>query len=317
MKILLALILTGQFMAVLDASIVNVAIPTIRVDLQASGSDLQLIVAGYVIAYAVLLITGARLGMRFGFRTAFLVGLTIFTVASLACGIAPTSQILIVVRAIQGGGAALMVPQVFSLIQRNFTGSGAGPGAQPVGGDPGPRRPRRPGARRRAGQRGPLRDRLATGLPGQRADRHRPAAGVAPHTCRSTCPGAPRPLDLAGLLSLAAAVLLLVVPLVLGHEQGWPAWTYASLVAERRRDRRLRPDRAAGRAQRRRAADRRARPAGAGHAGGARRDRARPGRVRRLPVHLHPASPGRPARLRPRGRPDVRAAGRSGSPSRA
>ena len=65
MKVLLVLILTGQFMAVLDASIVNVAIPTIRRDLSASGSDLQLIVAGYVIAYAVLLITGARLGMRF------------------------------------------------------------------------------------------------------------------------------------------------------------------------------------------------------------------------------------------------------------
>src|SRR6266481_6774153 len=108
MKLLLALILTGQFMAVLDASIVNVAIPTIRLDLTASGSDLQLIVAGYVIAYAVLLITGARLGMRFGFRTTFLWGLALFTVASFACGIAPSSQALIVLRAIQGAGAALM-----------------------------------------------------------------------------------------------------------------------------------------------------------------------------------------------------------------
>src|SRR4029077_19910483 len=106
MKALLALILTGQFMAVLDASIVNVAIPTIRLDLGASGSDLQLIVAGYVIAYAVLLITGARLGMRFGFRTAFLSGLALFTTASFACGVAPTTQTLIVVRAIQGAGAA-------------------------------------------------------------------------------------------------------------------------------------------------------------------------------------------------------------------
>src|SRR6478672_11904559 len=91
-KALLAVILTGQFMAVLDASIVNVAIPTIRTDLHASGAYLQLIVAGYVIAYAVLLITGARLGPRFGFRTAFLSGLALFTAASLACGVAPTSQ---------------------------------------------------------------------------------------------------------------------------------------------------------------------------------------------------------------------------------
>ena len=123
-KLLLALILTGQFMAVLDASIVNVAIPTIRRDLGATGAQLQLIVASYVIAYAVLLITGARLGQRYGFRRTFLWGLAIFTVASLACGLAPTSEVLIVVRAIQGGGAALMVPQVFSLIQRNFSGPG-------------------------------------------------------------------------------------------------------------------------------------------------------------------------------------------------
>ena len=125
-KLLLALILTGQFMAVLDASIVNVAIPTIRRDLGASGAELQLIVAGYVIAYAVLLITGARLGCGSASGRTFLWGLALFTVASLACGVAPTSQVLIVVRAIQGAGAALMVPQVFSLIQRNFTGP-AGP----------------------------------------------------------------------------------------------------------------------------------------------------------------------------------------------
>src|SRR6266481_8408680 len=102
MKLLLALILTGQFMAILDASIVNVAIPTIRLDLNATGADLQLIVAGYIIAYAVLLITGARLGSRYGFRTAFLWGLAIFTTGSLACGLAPTSETLIVLRALQG-----------------------------------------------------------------------------------------------------------------------------------------------------------------------------------------------------------------------
>src|SRR5213592_1762740 len=91
--------IVGMATFTIDASIVNVAIPTIRLDLGASGSDLQLIVAGYVIAYAVLLITGARLGMRFGFRTTFLWGLALFTAASFACGIAPTSQALIVVRA--------------------------------------------------------------------------------------------------------------------------------------------------------------------------------------------------------------------------
>ena len=229
MKVLLALVLTGQFMAVLDASIVNVAIPTIRLDLGASGSDLQLIVAGYVIAYAVLLITGARLGMRFGFRTAFLSGLALFTAASLACGVAPTSQALIVLRAIQGAGAALMVPQVFSLIQRNFSGPAraqalsmwaaslalGGIAGQVLGGilvsaD-----------LLGTGWRPVFLVNVPIGLVLLIAGfRFLPIDGPAPA----------RPLDVGGLISLAAAVLLLVVPLVLGHEQGWPAWTFVSLV---------------------------------------------------------------------------------------
>src|SRR5205814_2840383 len=206
-----------------------VAIPTIRLDLQASGSDLQLIVAGYIIAYAVLLITGARLGMRFGFRTIFMFGLAVFTAASLACGIAPTSQLLIVVRAIQGAGAALMVPQVFSLIQRNFTGPSraqalsvwaatlalGGLVGQVLG-----------GVLVSAdilgtGWRPVFLVNVPIGLVLLVASyRFLPLDGPAPV----------RPLDFGGLLSLAAAVLLLVVPLVLGHEQGWPAWTFASLA---------------------------------------------------------------------------------------
>ncbi|WP_267906917.1 MFS transporter [Nocardia gipuzkoensis] len=87
---LLAVILTGQFMAVLDSSIVNVAIPSIRGSLHTTGAALQLIVAGYVIAYAVLLVTGARLGDRFTQRRAFIAGLALFTLASLACGLAWT-----------------------------------------------------------------------------------------------------------------------------------------------------------------------------------------------------------------------------------
>ena len=229
MKLLLALILTGQFMAVLDASIVNVAIPTIRLDLRASGSDLQLIVAGYVIAYAVLLITGSRLGMRFGFRTAFLWGLALFTAASFACGIAPTSQALIVVRAIQGAGAALMVPQVFSIIQRNFTGPS------------------------RAQALSVWAATLALGgLVGQVLGGVLVSADLFGTEWRPVFlvnvpiglvllvaslrllpidrPMPARALDLGGLISLAAAVLLLVVPLVLGHEEGWPAWTFGSLA---------------------------------------------------------------------------------------
>ncbi|MEV8107530.1 MFS transporter, partial [Streptomyces sp. NPDC088135] len=118
----LALVLAAQFMALLDIFIVNVAAPTIRSELGASGAGLQLVVAGYTITYAVLLITGARLGDLFGHGRAHLAGLGVFTVASLACGLAAGTGQLIAFRLVQGGAAAVMIPQVLSLIQRHFTG---------------------------------------------------------------------------------------------------------------------------------------------------------------------------------------------------
>src|SRR5262249_47962175 len=120
---ILAIVLTGQFMAVLDASVVNVAAPSIHADLHTSGAGLQLVIAGYVITYAVLLITGARLGDIFGHRRMFLSGLALFTFASLGCGLATSSGMLIALRFIQGAGAAAMIPQVLSLIQRSYTGT--------------------------------------------------------------------------------------------------------------------------------------------------------------------------------------------------
>ena|SRR5438046_8409596 len=77
----LAIVLTGQFMALLDASVVNVAAPAIHASLHASGAGLQLVIAGYVITYAVLLVTGARLGDIIGHRTMFLAGVALFTLA--------------------------------------------------------------------------------------------------------------------------------------------------------------------------------------------------------------------------------------------
>src|SRR5215831_6489941 len=89
----LAIVLTGQLMAVLDATIVNVAVPSMHADLGASGAGLQLIVAGYTVAYAVLLITGARLGDIIGHRRMFLGGVALFTLASLGCGLAPSTGV--------------------------------------------------------------------------------------------------------------------------------------------------------------------------------------------------------------------------------
>ena len=120
--LMLAVLLLGQFMCVIDVLVVNAAMPSIAASLHASGASLQLVVGGYTIAYAMLLITGARLGDRYGRRRTYLAGVIVFTTASLACALAPDSQALIAFRLVQGVGAAILVPQVFSIIQLNFTG---------------------------------------------------------------------------------------------------------------------------------------------------------------------------------------------------
>ncbi|MCZ4124117.1 MFS transporter [Streptomyces sp. H39-S7] len=230
--LLLGIILTGQFMALLDVFIVNVAAPTIRADLHASGAGLQLIVAGYTIAYAVLLITGARIGDLLGHRRIFLGGLALFTAASLACGLAQSTGQLIGFRFVQGAGSALMIPQVLSLIQLTFSGearakalsvysavlaSGAAIG-QSLG-----------GVLVSAdvfgtGWRPVFLVNVPIGLA---------MLVVAPRVIPADVSGAPerrRGLDLPGLLTLGAAVTLFTVPLVLGQEEGWPVWGWVCLA---------------------------------------------------------------------------------------
>src|SRR5882762_5325133 len=120
---LLGVLLAGQFIANVDTAIVNIAVPSIAEDFPASPGQLALVGAGYLVAYAVLLVTGARLGSLIGTRPVFLGGLLGFTVASLACGLAPGIGWLVAARVAQGAGAALMVPQVLSGIQRYFSGT--------------------------------------------------------------------------------------------------------------------------------------------------------------------------------------------------
>jgi MFS family permease len=229
--LLLAIILTGQFMALLDVFIVNVAAPTIRTDLHASGASLQLVIAGYSISYAVLLITGARLGALLGHRRLFTAGLALFTLSSLACGLAQSSGELIGFRFLQGAGSALMIPQVLSLVQLNFAGeartramsvysavvaSGAAIG-QTVGGvlvsaD-----------LFGAGWRPVFLVNVPIGLL---------LLAVVPKVLPKDVPASPdhkRGLDLPGLLALGAAVTLFTVPLVLGQEEGWPLWGWCCL----------------------------------------------------------------------------------------
>jgi EmrB/QacA subfamily drug resistance transporter len=226
---ILAVILAGQFMAVLDASIVNIAIPSIRASLHASGSALQLIVGGYVVAYAVLLVTGARLGDRLTQRTMFLGGLAAFTTASLACGLAWSTGTLIAFRCLQGAGAAAMVPQVMTMIQRTFVGESRAralsayaaiiSGAMVVGQVLG----------------GLIVSADLFGSSWRCVFLVNVPIGVALFAVARRVLPVPattftRQLDLPGLALLTPAVLLVVLPLVLGHEQHWPVWTWIALA---------------------------------------------------------------------------------------
>ncbi|MFF8290709.1 MFS transporter [Streptomyces sp. NPDC016309] len=229
---LLGAVLAGQFMALLDTFIVNVAAPTIRTELGASGAALQLVIAGYTVAYAILLITGARLGDLVGHRRMYLGGLALFTVSSLACGLAGGAGQLIAFRLAQGAGAALMIPQVLSLIQRHFTGEG---------------RVRALGAYSAVLATGAAAGQVVGGVLVS-ADLFgaswRPVflvnvpiglallvlgARVLPRDREDAAERA-RGLDLPGLVLLAAAVCLFTLPLVLGQEQDWPVWTWVSLA---------------------------------------------------------------------------------------
>src|SRR3979409_2413869 len=112
----LAIVSIGLFMVVLDNLVVSVALPTIHRDLGASIQSLEWTVNAYVLAYAVLLLTGAALGDRFGRKRMFLVGLSIFTAASAAAALAPTTGLLVGARALQGLGAAIVTPLTLTLL---------------------------------------------------------------------------------------------------------------------------------------------------------------------------------------------------------
>ena len=226
----LGVLLIGQAMALLDVSIVNVALGSVGRDLDASGAALQLVVAGYTVVYGMLLITGARLGAMFGVRRMFGIGTALFTLSSLACGLAPTADVLIGARLLQGAGAAMMMPQVMSVIQLYFTGPARAKALSvyaavlAVGGAAG------------LVLGGVLVDADLFGTGWRSVFLVNVPFGIAilvllPRvlTAERRIPG--RRLDLAGLAVSLPAVLLLMLPLVLGQEEGWPAWAFAGLAA--------------------------------------------------------------------------------------
>lgn len=110
----LAVLLAGAFMALLDTTIVNVAIPTIRTSIGASNATLSWIVSGYALAFGLALIPAGRVGDRFGHKWVFVAGLALFTVASLACGLAQGDGELIAARAVQGLAGGMFFTHVDS-----------------------------------------------------------------------------------------------------------------------------------------------------------------------------------------------------------
>ncbi|HEY2280230.1 MAG TPA: MFS transporter [Streptosporangiaceae bacterium] len=240
--IMLAVLLAGQFMALLDVTIVNVAMPTIGRTLHATGTELQLIVSGYTVSYAMLLITGARLGDLRGRRNLFVAGLAVFTLASAVCGFAPNVGVLIAARFVQGAGAAATMPQIMSTIQARFAG---------------PARARALSAYSAVLASGFVAGQVVGGLlvnANLFGSQWRPVflvnvpIGLAvlalaprfiPRDELVRVPGAVggtrgaggARLDLAGLAIAVPAVFAIVLPLMLGHQEHWPAWLLACIGA--------------------------------------------------------------------------------------
>lgn len=116
----LAAVTFGLFMIMLDNTVVNVALPSIQRDLGVGLSELQWVVAGYALTFAALMLIGGKLADAYGRRRLFVIGIVVFTVASLACGLADTGTQLISARVVQGAGGALMNPATLSIIAATF-----------------------------------------------------------------------------------------------------------------------------------------------------------------------------------------------------
>jgi EmrB/QacA subfamily drug resistance transporter len=228
--LVLCVVLMGTFMTILDVSIVNVAIPSIRADLGASYGQIEFVVSAYTLTYACLLVTGGRLGDNFGRRFLFILGLVVFAAASAGCGMAPTSGVLIAARAVQGIGGALMYPQVLAIIQVNFEGAERAKALGIFGSVI--------GIAAVAGQilggsllaldiwhlewRPIFLVNVPLGLATIAA-----AVFILPKDQHTDSVG----LDWGGVALVTTALLLLIVPLLEGRELGWPMWVLACLVA--------------------------------------------------------------------------------------
>ena len=225
-----AVVLAANLMDLLDATIVNVAGPSVHRALGGGASTLQWLSAGYTLAFAVLLIAGARLGDILGRRRMFLVGSAGFTIFSVACAVAPSIGVLIVFRVLQGAFGALMIPQGFGLVKEVFTNDAE--------------------LNKVMGLFGPATGLAMLGAPilaGALIDANLWGSGWrlvflinAPigvvtflFGMKSLPRGASHPdvkLDLYGVGLIGMALVAIIYPLIQGRSDGWPLWSFAMLA---------------------------------------------------------------------------------------
>ncbi|MFJ7998618.1 MFS transporter [Streptomyces sp. NPDC096310] len=225
----LAVVMTAAFMDLVDVTIVNIAIPSIERDLGATFGAIQWITAGYALAFAAGLITGGRLGDIYGRKRLFLIGISGFTVASALCGFAAGPEMLVGSRLLQGAMAALMVPQVLSIIHVTFPAHERGKVFGLFGAIVG-----------LGSVSGPLLGALLTqwnlfGLEWRPIFLINLPVGVAGvllgrrFIVESKAPKALR-LDLVGVVLVTGALLMLIYPLTRGRELGWPLWGHVCMI---------------------------------------------------------------------------------------
>ncbi|MFF5446854.1 MFS transporter [Streptomyces sp. NPDC012888] len=226
----LAVVMTAAFMDLVDVTIVNIAIPSMKADLGASTSAIQWITAGYALAFAAGLITGGRLGDIYGRKRLFLLGITGFTVASLLCGIAAGPGMLVAARLLQGAMAALMVPQVLAIVHVTFPPHERGKVFGMFGAIVG-----------LGAVSGPMLGALLTewnlfGLEWRPIFLINLPVGIAgvllgrAFITESKAPKALR-LDLVGVILATLAMIMLIYPLTQGRENGWPLWGFLCMGA--------------------------------------------------------------------------------------
>jgi len=228
--IALVIVALAFVMDLLDNTIVNIAIPTIRDNLGASYAAIQWVVAGYALTFATMLVTGGRMGDVYGYKKIFMAGVGGFTLASLLSGLAVNPAMLIAARLLQGAMAALMVPQVMSLMQVMYkpeerAGINGLFGA--LGGLAASLGPIVGGLLIKANFAGlDWRPIFLINIPVGvfafiAAGRYLPD-GKSPHPLR---------LDIFGTLLIVSTIFLLAFPLIQGREYGWPAWSFVMLAA--------------------------------------------------------------------------------------